>query len=144
MAERLTYPVRVEREGTLWVATIEGLPVRTNNVTDVEHFAELEREVRDFVATVCDCEPDDFDLTWHYVQGDNEYTLALEQLREWDERLAECSARMAELTATRDDARAAAIQSMQKAGLPLRAIGDVLDLSHQRVGQLLKRRARSA
>ena len=35
MAERPTYPVRVEREGTLWVATVEGLPVRTRKRTVV-------------------------------------------------------------------------------------------------------------
>jgi hypothetical protein len=129
---RPTYPVRVEREDRLWVATVENLPVRINNVTDVEHFADLEREVRDFVATITDVEPDAFDLAWHYVQGESEYTPVIEQLREWEGQAAL-------VEATRDRVRTAAAQAMKNAGLPLRAIGDAVGLSHQRIEQLLKK-----
>ena len=64
MANRPTYGVTVEREEQLWTADVDGLPSDTNTATDTERFADLEQEVRDFVATVTDAEPGDFDLVW--------------------------------------------------------------------------------
>lgn len=142
MTARPTYGVTVEREGNLWTATVDGMPPG-QRVTDAEHFADLEREVRDFVATVLDSETDAFDLVWHYVQGTSEYTPVLEHLREWDARVQDLSTQLAELAPVHDEARAAAIRAMQNAGLSQRAIGDVLGLSHQRIGQLLARYQRA-
>jgi hypothetical protein len=131
MSERPTYGVTVTREDQLWTATVDGLPPTSIGVTDVEHFADLDTEVRDLIAGLTDADPDAFDLVWHYVQGDREYTPSLEVLREWDSQ-----ARMA--AERRDAARLAAIEEMKAAGLPLRAIADVVGISHQRVDQLLK------
>jgi hypothetical protein len=133
MTERPTYGVTVTREDQLWTAAIDGLPQHVVGVTDVEHFGDLEVEVRDLVAGLTDAEPDEFELNWHYVQDNREYTASLDALHEWADQARVASQR-------HDAARLAAIEAMKAAGLPLRAIADVVGLSHQRVDQLLKER----
>jgi len=56
------YEVTVSREDDLWVAVVAGL---VPAATDVEHFGDLETEVRDLIAGLTDSDPDDFALTWH-------------------------------------------------------------------------------
>jgi hypothetical protein len=133
MTERPTYGVTVTREDQLWTATIDGLPPHVVGVTDVEHFADLEVEVRDLVAGLTDTDPDAFELSWHYVQDGREYTPSLQDLHTWADQARVANQR-------HDAARFAAIEAMKAAGLPLRAIADVVGLSHQRVDQLLKER----
>lgn len=129
MNDRPTYGVTVQREGQLWTATVDGLPGNTNTATDVEQFADLEAEVRDFIATVADTASEAFDLVWRYTQGQVDYTSILERLHARD-------AQLDSLTEERDAARRAAIKEMRNARLSLRAIAEVLGLSHQRVDQL--------
>lgn len=127
---RPTYTVTVTRDENLWAAQIDGLPPCSIGVTDVDHFVDLEVEVRDLVAGLTDTDPDAFDLTWRYVQGDHDYTTSLERAREWQRRLTEAET-------NRDRHRTAAAREMTGAGLSQRAIGDALGMSHQRVGQIL-------
>lgn len=84
MSDRPTYGVTVTREDQLWTARVDGLPPTAIGVTDVEHFADLDTEVRDLIAGLTDTDPDAFDLVWHYVQGDREFTPSLDALWEWD------------------------------------------------------------
>jgi hypothetical protein len=127
---RPAYVVTVTRDANLWAAQIDGLPPGCIGATDVEHFADLDVDVRDLVAGLTDTAPDAFDLDWHYVQNDYDYTAALDHAREWQRRLAEAEA-------NRDHYRTAAAQEMTRAGLSQRAIGDALGMSHQRIGQIL-------
>ena len=131
---RPTYTITVTRDENLWAVQIGGLPPGSIGVTDVEHFADLEVDVRDLVAGLTDTDPDAFDLTWRYVQDDHDYTASLEQAREWQRRLAEAET-------NRDRHRTAAAREMTRAGLSQRAIGDALGMSHQRIGQILAVRA---
>jgi hypothetical protein len=131
---RPTYTVVVTRDENLWAAQIGGLPPGRIGVTDAEHFADLDVDVRDLVAGLTDTDPDAFDLTWSYVQNGHDYTSSLEQAHEWQRRLAEAEA-------NRDRQRSAVAREMTRAGLSQRAIGDALGVSHQRVGQILAVRA---
>lgn len=129
MSARPSYMVTVIREGTLWTATVEGLPPGCVGVTDVEHFAHLDVEVRDLVAGLTDATPESFTLVWLYT-GDREYTVELDELFAWEKRAKEAVER-------REEARRSAVEAMRAAGLSQRAIADVVGLSHQRVQQLL-------
>ncbi|MEJ3657497.1 MerR [Actinomycetes bacterium KLBMP 9759] len=129
MSKRLTYGVTVGREDGLWTAEIDGLPPNFGAATDVERFADLDREVRDLIAGLVEADPDDFDLVWRYVQGDQDYTGRLEQLRMWEDRLRVDAEQ-------HEAARKAAIEAMRAAGLSLRDIADVVQLSYQRVHQI--------
>lgn len=124
------YVVTVTRDANLWAAQIDGLPPGCVGATDVEHFADLDVDVRDLVAGLTDVAPDAFDLDWHYVQNDHDYTAALDHAREWQRRLSEAEE-------NRDRQRTIAAREMARAGLSQRAIGDALGISHQRVGQIL-------
>ncbi|CAM04992.1 hypothetical protein A8924_6150 [Saccharopolyspora erythraea NRRL 2338] len=121
-----TYRVTVTRDDDLWVAVIDGV-----GATDVEDFADLDLEVRDYIAGMIDAAPGDFQLDWHYVQGDHEYTTVIERLWEFEQQASEA-------TANRDAARQATIETMRRSGLSMRAIADALRLSHQRVSQLAR------
>ncbi|GLW93945.1 hypothetical protein [Actinokineospora globicatena] len=128
MTERLpTYSVVVSREDDLWVAVVERLP---GGATDVERFGELPDAVRDLIATLQGVEPDAFWIEWRYQQGDADLTQVIETFRQW-ERLA------AQVARYRDSSRLAAVRGLRAAGLSYREIADVIEVSHQRIGQLL-------
>ncbi|HEX4701909.1 MAG TPA: MerR, partial [Pseudonocardiaceae bacterium] len=69
-----SYSVTVSREDNLLVAVVADLP---GGATDVQHFADLDTEVRDLIAGLTDADSEDFWIEWHYMQGGHEYTLAL-------------------------------------------------------------------
>ncbi|RLK54147.1 hypothetical protein [Actinokineospora cianjurensis] len=121
------YSVVVSREDDLWVAVVEQLP---GGATDVERFGELPDAVRDLVSTLVGVEPDAFWIEWRYQQGDADLTHVIETFRQW-ERLA------TQLSRHRDASRLAAVRDMRSAGLSYREIADVIEVSHQRIGQLL-------
>lgn len=128
-----TYRVTVEREDQVWTALVEGLPSRVFGATDTDRFGDLEEMVRDLVATLLDADPSSFDLTWRYVQNGVEYTEAIDAA-------LRASAALNEAEAAHEKARGAAVDTMVRAGLSQRAIGDALGLSYQRVGQLVRAR----
>jgi hypothetical protein len=121
-----TYHVTVSREDDLWVAVVADLAA---GATDVEHFDDLDVEVRDIIAGLTDADPEDFDVDWQYLQGEHDFT---QQLLRW----SESERAVAELLAERDEARHALIESMREAKLSFREIADVMGLSHQRIAQL--------
>jgi DNA-directed RNA polymerase specialized sigma24 family protein len=123
---RPSWGVTVTREDGLWVAVVDGL---AGGATDVEHFDELDTEVRDLVAGLTDADPHEFDIEWHFQQNGHDYTPALQQLHEWESE-AENAIKH------RDASRRAAIVAMRGATLSYRDIADILGLSHQRVAQL--------
>lgn len=121
-----SHRVDVTREDGLWVAVVDGLP---GGATDVEHYDDLDTEVRDLIAGLTDAEPGDLAIDWHYRQDDSEYTPAITTLREWEEKAAVA-------VATRDTSRRAAIDVMRRTSLSYRDIADVLGISYQRVAQI--------
>lgn len=121
-----TFQVRVFREEDLWVADVRDL-----GVTDMFRFADLDVEVRDYVAGMTDADPDSFDLHWHYLAGDDDVSDLIEEL-------GQVEFAVGSMTARRDAVRREIIRRMGAAGLSQRAIGDVLGLSHQRVNQLAR------
>jgi len=122
-----TYPVTVSREDSLWVAVVDGVPA---GATDVERFGDLEVEVRDLVAGLTDSEPERFSLDWRYLPGGVDVTIEIENFMHARRDVATATRR-------RDEALRSAIAALRRAGLSVRAIADVVDLSHQRVHQLL-------
>lgn len=66
-----TYAVTVTREDDFWIIRVPGLDghryadgsVNVGDVTQAMTEADVEREARDFIATVLDCEPSDFDVS---------------------------------------------------------------------------------
>jgi predicted RNase H-like HicB family nuclease len=123
---RPVYDVTVTREDNLWVAEVKDL---RGGATDAERFADLNEEVRDLIAGLTDTDLGHFDVRWHYVQRDHDFTTVIEALRTWEEQ--------AELAmASRDEARRAAIGAMRRLGLSVRDVADVVGLSHQRISQL--------
>jgi hypothetical protein len=124
---RPTYPVTVSREDNLWVAVVDGVPA---GATDVERFGDLDVEVRDLVAGLTDSEPDRFTIDWRYLPGGIDVTVEIEDFMH-----ARSDATAA--VRRRDEALWSVIAALRGAGLSVRAIADVVELSHQRVHQLL-------
>jgi hypothetical protein len=71
-----SYDVNVTRDGSLWAAVVVGLPTHVVGATDVEHFADLDTEVRDLIAGLTDAAPGSLDLRWQYVGGGRAVTEA--------------------------------------------------------------------
>jgi len=122
-----TYPVTVSREDNLWVAIVDGVPA---GATDVERFGDLQVEVRDLVAGLTDSDPGAFRLDWRYLPGGIDVTIEIENFIHARSDATAAARR-------RDEALRSAIAALRGAGLSVRAIADVVELSHQRVHQLL-------
>lgn len=122
------YDVTVTREDNLWVADVVGLAA----ATDVEHFTDLDVEVRDLIAGLTDTDPEDFAINWRYEVHGRDVT---DQFL----RFLAVESELRELRDKRDAERLALLQHLAEAGLSQRAIGDAAGLSHQRVGQLIRK-----
>lgn len=125
------YDVTVTRDGSLWAAVVGGLPPRVIGATDVEHFADLDTEVRDLVAGLTDAAPDSFGLRWRYVIDGRDVTELVEGLQGSEHAYADAAA-------ARDAARRRVVHALADANVSQSAIGEVLGLSHQRIHQLVK------
>ncbi|PZS38287.1 MAG: MerR [Pseudonocardiales bacterium] len=127
-----SYDVTVTREDNLWVALVDDI-----GATDVEHFPELDVEVRDYIAGMTDTDPDDFAVRWRYEINGRDVTDALARFMAAERELREVMEEEAAKAAERDAARLVAIKAVRSAGLSQRTAADVLGLSHQRVHQLV-------
>jgi hypothetical protein len=127
----IAYDVTVTRDGTLWAAVVDGLPSHVVGATDVEHFADLDIDVRDLVAGLTDADPESFDLRWRYLVNGNDVTGLFTALAGSEHAYQTA-------TSARDSARRELIRALSSAHMSQSVIGDVLGLSHQRVHQLVK------
>lgn len=118
------YHARVDRDGRFWRVYVPEI----DRVTQARHLREVEEMARDLVAVMDDVEPDAFELvvTYRLPTSVEEHLARAKELRQESDRArAEAAA----------ESRAA-VHELVDAGLPLRDIGRLLDLSYQRVHQL--------
>jgi hypothetical protein len=127
-----SYDVTVTREDNLWVALVDDV-----GATDVEHFSDLDVEVRDYIAGMTDADPDDFALHWRYEVNGRDVTDALARFMAAERELRKVMEEEAARAVERDAARLDAIEAVRSAGLSQRIAADVVGLSHQRVHQLV-------
>ena len=127
-----SYDVTVTRDDNLWVAAVNGV-----GATDVEHFSDLDVEVRDYIAGMTDAESDAFDIHWRYEVNGRDVTDTLARFMAAERELREVMKTEAAKVAERDAARLDAINAVRSAGLSQRVAADVVGLSHQRVHQLV-------
>jgi hypothetical protein len=132
-----SYDVTVTRDDNLWVALVDGV-----GATDVEHFSDLDGEVRDYVAGMTDAEPDDFAIHWRYEVNGRDVTDVLSRFMAAERALRDVMEAEAAKAAERDAARLDAINAVRSAGLSQRVAADVVGLSHQRVHQLVNSQAK--
>ncbi|MDQ3053710.1 MAG: hypothetical protein M3R66_07760 [Actinomycetota bacterium] len=132
------YDVTISRDDNLWVAAVHDLPPHLLAVTDVEHFADLDVEVRDLIAGLIDTDPGDFAINWRYEVDGHDVTDRFHRFLAVESELREQWRRVQELQEARDAERLALLRDLAQTGLSQRAIGDAIALSHQRVHQLLK------
>lgn len=132
-----SYDVAVTRDDNLWVALVDGV-----GATDVEHFSDLEVEVRDYVAGMTDADPNDLAIHWRYEVNGRDVTDALARFMAAERELRGAMELEAAKAAARDAARLDAINAVRVAGLSQRVAADVVGLSHQRVHQLVSNQAK--
>lgn len=120
-----TYVVNVTRGERFWLVHVP----EVDRYTQARHLREVDTMARDLVSIMREVEPDSFELDVHV-----ETPADVAQLLEHAEKLRGES-RLAQSQAAEEVRRAA--RSLRDAGLPLRDIGILLDVSHQRAGQLV-------
>ena len=122
------YDVRVSREGKWWVAQVEGL---VGGATEAARLADLGGEVRDLVAGLTGADETTVDLSWNLTD-----VLGVAGQTLWDayqRERTEIEARRQQFEAD----RLATLRALHDAGVSVRDSAVLVDLSHQRVAQLL-------
>ncbi len=130
---RQTYTVLAERDGTWWAIQVAELP---GVFSQARGLRNIEPMARDAISLLLDVGPNSFDLTIKEVlDPDAERAVA-------DAIHARAEALEGQRVAANKSREAA--QTLARLGLPQRDIGRLLDLSHQRVAQLLSSSASGA
>ncbi|MFL1380329.1 MULTISPECIES: hypothetical protein [unclassified Nocardiopsis] len=124
------YTVTVTRDEDLWAVHIDGLPKGVIGAIDYIHFSEIRAEVPEVVADLTDSSPEDFTIIWRYELDGRDVTEELSSFIEVEERFHR-------VIEEHESGRSRALEAMQEAGLSQRTMADVVNLSHQRVQQLL-------
>lgn len=122
---RPVYTAVAERDDPWWAITVVELP---GVFSQVRRLDRVESMARDAIAMLLDVDPNSFDVTVREVLSDEArqvVTAAIDARAEARERQERASATSRE-----------AVRTLTRLGLPQRDIGRLLDLSHQRVGQL--------
>ncbi len=120
-----TYHATVTRGQKAWLVTV----VELRRTVESRHLRDAETIARDLVAAVTGVEPDAVDLTVLVDLPGDAHRLVGEAARLHAEATA-MQARAAEHLAE-------AARTLVGAGLPLRDVGTVIGVSHQRVQQLV-------
>lgn len=118
------HQVRAERGDRYWVIWIDGRPM-----TQAKRRHEIEPMARDWLAVVHEQDPESFDLEVEVVMPPAART-HLDRARTLRETADRARAEAARETA-------AAALALHDAGLTVREIGPMLDVSHQRAQQLV-------
>ncbi|GAA5019679.1 hypothetical protein GCM10023317_61930 [Actinopolymorpha pittospori] len=124
MAVMDTYHASVERDGRFWLIRIREI----DRSTQARHLREVDAMARDLIAVMRDVEPDSFELVVSHRLPDSVHAhLARAEKLRVESDLAKSRAA--------EESRAA-VRELVDAGLPLRDIGQLLGISHQRAAQL--------
>ena len=124
---RATYTARSTRSGDWWAVEIEELD---GVFTQARRLDQVEAMARDAIALTLDEDPSSFDVVIRPVLPPNAEAV-LNRMRRSRET-AELTAQLAAL-----EAKMAVVMLHEQQRLPLRDIGRVLGVSHQRAHQLL-------
>lgn len=127
---RPTYTAMAERDGAWWAIRVAELP---GVFSQARRLDRVEAMARDAIALLLDVPPHSFDVTVREVlsaEAQRVVAAAIEARAAVVERQEVASAKSRE-----------AVRTLTRLGLPQRDIGRLLDLSHQRVGQLAGRDA---
>jgi DNA-directed RNA polymerase specialized sigma subunit len=127
MVAMKTYRVVAKRWAHGWELHIDGV-----GVTQSRTLGEAEVMVRDYIAADLDASPDDVDVELAISLGDNLDALR-QEVREASDRAAVAQTQAAERSRI-------LVRRLRDAGLSGREIATVLDVSPQRVSQLLAAR----
>lgn len=122
---RPTYTAMAQRDDGWWAIRVAELP---GVFSQAKRLDRVEAMARDAIALLLDVPPDSFDVTVREVLGaeaERAVNGAIEARAEALERQELASVKSRE-----------AVRTLTRLGLPQRDIGRLLDLSHQRVGQL--------
>ena len=128
MVGQVKHQVRVSREGHWWVAEVDGVP---GGATEVRRLTELDTEVRDLLSGLLDLAKDEIELDYDFRTA-----FGADAADAWKHFLAERDElyrRQSEL----DEQRRTIVRALHDLGVSTRDLGELLDLSHQRVSQLL-------
>jgi hypothetical protein len=120
----MKYQATVERDGRFWAIQVEGV-----GPTQARHLREVDAMARDLIALMTHAAPDSFDVDYDYRLPE----VACGHIKRASELRAEAEQAQAEAAA---EVQAAA-RELSDDGIPLRDIGKLLGLSHQRVHQLV-------
>jgi predicted RNase H-like HicB family nuclease len=127
MVEVKTYTVTTERSGNWWAFSVPEVPGAHGQAKRLE---QVRDQARDVISMMLDAEPDSFDVSM-YVKLDPRIEHALDEAKaarqEFDtyQRVAQ------------EKLRFAAEQIKEVGGLSVRDIGSLLDVSFQRISQIL-------
>ena len=127
MVEVKTYTVTTERSGNWWAFSVPEVPGAHGQARRLE---QVRDEARDVISMMLDAEPDSFDVSMS-VKLDPRIEHALDEAKaarqEFDtyQRVAQ------------EKLRFAAEQIKEVGGLSVRDIGSLLDVSFQRISQIL-------
>jgi hypothetical protein len=116
------------REGRWWLLRVPELDI----VTQTRRLGHAGRTARDLIATWLDADPESFDLEVVPAVGDDAIDRLIGKAVEARSQAARQSSRASELT---DEA----VQRLVAKGVPMRDVGEMLGISHQRVAQLAGR-----
>lgn len=123
---RNRYTARAERVGAWWAIEVEGV---RNAVSQARRLDQVEAMAREVVALLLDVAEDSFDLD-----------IEVSMPAQWAEWVASVKAAQATAAVTEAEAGRKArevARALRAAGLPIRDVGAVLGVSHQRVSQLV-------
>lgn len=123
------YTARVTRDGRFWLIHVPEI----DRVTQARHLREIDVMARDLIAVMTDDDPATGELVIDVHTPDEaaSHLARAEELREQSRRAqAEAAAELRE-----------AARGLTAAGLPLRDIGQLLEVSYQRAHQLVSQAA---
>jgi predicted RNase H-like HicB family nuclease len=127
VVEVKTYTVTTERSGNWWAFSVPEIPGAHGQAKRLE---QVRDEARDVISMMLDAEPDSFDVALS-VRLDPRIEHALDEAKAARQEL-DSYQRVAQ-----EKLRLAAEQIKEVGGLSIRDIGSLLDVSFQRISQIL-------